>query len=71
RVIEVVAGKPFDTVVAERIFGPCGMTSSGFRVAPADKDRLTSNYALVGGHLAPLDPAATSIYLDPPAYPFG
>lgn len=71
RVIEVVAGKPFDTVVAERIFGPCGMTSSGFRVAPANKDRLTSNYALVGGHLAPLDPAATSIYLDPPAYPFG
>ena len=71
RVIEVVAGKPFDAFVAERIFGPCGMTSSGFQVAPRNASRLTTNYGVVNGKLLPIDPAATSIYLDPPAYPFG
>ncbi len=71
RVIEIVAGKPFDQVMAERIFGPCGMTSSGFMVAPANAARLTTNYAIVDHKLVPIDPAATSVYLDPPAYPFG
>ncbi|WP_353228165.1 serine hydrolase domain-containing protein [Novosphingobium sp.] len=71
RVIEVVAGQPFDAFVADRIFGPCGMTSSGFRVAAANAARLTTNYGLLDGKLVPIDPAATSIYLDPPAYPFG
>lgn len=71
RVIEVVAGMPFDMFVAQRIFGPCRMNSSGFRVAPANAARLTSNYGVLDGKLLPIDPAATSIYLDPPAYPFG
>ena len=71
RVIEVVAGKPFDTVMAERIFGPCGMASSGFRVAPENAARLTTDYTIVNGKLVPIDPAATSVYLDPPAYPYG
>ncbi len=71
RVIEVVAGKPFDQVMAERIFGPCGMTSSGFMVAPANAARLTSNYGVADNKLSLIDPAATSVYLDPPAYPFG
>ncbi len=71
RVIEVVAGKPFDTFLAERIFGPCGMASSGFRVAPENAARLTTDYTIVNGKLVPIDPAATSIYLDPPAYPYG
>lgn len=72
RVIEVVAGKPFDQVVAERIFGPCGMDSSGFMVRRGQAARLTSNYWVDDkGKLLPLDPAETSIYLDPPAYPFG
>jgi len=71
RVIEVVTGKPFDQVVAERIFGPCGMTSSGFMVAPANAARLTTNYGISDHKLSPIDPAATSVYLDPPAYPFG
>ncbi len=71
RVIEVVTGKPFDAYLAERIFGPCGMTSSGFQVAPQNAARLTTNYGMVKGKLVPIDPAAKSIYLDPPAYPFG
>jgi CubicO group peptidase (beta-lactamase class C family) len=71
RVIEVVTGQPFDAYLAERIFGPCGMTSSGFQVAPQNAARLTTNYGLLKGKLVPVDPAAKSIYLDPPAYPFG
>lgn len=71
RLIEVVSGKPFDIFLAERVFGPCGMASSGFRVLPENAARLTTDYAFVNGKLVPVDPAATSIYLDPPAYPYG
>lgn len=71
RVIEVVSGMPFDRFVAQRIFEPCGMASSGFQVKPDLRGRLTTNYAVVKGALFPIDPAASSVYLDPPAYPFG
>ena len=71
RVIEVASGKPFDAFLAERVFEPCGMTSTGFRVAPADVDRLTTNYAAVSGMLLPIDRAKASIYRGAPPYPFG
>lgn len=71
RVIEVVSGKSFDAFLAERMFGPCGMTSTGWQVSPAQVARLTTNYYLHDGKADPLDPAATSAYLDPPAFPFG
>ena len=71
RVIEVASGQPFDTFLQDRIFGPCGMTSSGFQVSPANAARLTSNYGVIAGHLIPLDPAASSVFLDRPAFPFG
>src|SRR3546814_8966358 len=50
---------------------PLGMTSTGFMVKAEDVGRFTSNYAPFGGALIPFDPAASSIYLDPPPYPFG
>ncbi|AOR78079.1 serine hydrolase domain-containing protein [Novosphingobium resinovorum] len=71
RVIEVVSGRPFDAYLQDTIFGPAGMTSTGFRVSAADAHRLTTNYAAVGGVLAPIDEGETSIYLDKPAFPFG
>lgn len=71
RIIEVVSGKSFDAFLAERIFGPCGMTSTVWQVSPAQAARLTTNYYLHDGKADPLDPAATSAYLDPPAFPFG
>jgi CubicO group peptidase (beta-lactamase class C family) len=71
RLIEVVSGKAFDAFLAERIFGPCGMSSTGWQVSPAQAARLTSNYYLHDGKVDALDPAATSAYLDPPAFPFG
>ena len=71
RVIEVASGMPFDAFLAERIFAPCGMTSTWFRVPESEVGRLTTNYAAVGGTLLPVDPAKASIYLDRPPYPFG
>ncbi len=71
RVIEVASGKPFDTFLRERIFGPVGMTSSWFQVPVSEAHRLTGNYSPLGGMLLPIDPPKSSIYLDKPAFPFG
>jgi CubicO group peptidase (beta-lactamase class C family) len=71
RLIEVVSGQAFDAFLKARLFDPLGMTSTGFMVAAKDVGRFTSNYAPFGGALIPFDPAASSIYLDPPPYPFG
>lgn len=71
RLIEVVSGQAFDAFLKARLFDPLGMKSTGFRVAAKDVGRFTSNYAPFGGALIPFDPAASSIYLDPPPYPFG
>jgi CubicO group peptidase (beta-lactamase class C family) len=71
RVIEVVAGQPFDAFLQERIFGPCGMTSTWFQVPQSETHRLTANYFLLGGTLLPIDLPENSVYLDKPAFPFG
>jgi CubicO group peptidase (beta-lactamase class C family) len=71
RVIEVAAKQPFDRFLEERIFAPCGMTSTWFRVPASEVGRFTTNYAVVNKALIPLDPPRASIYLDEPAFPFG
>lgn len=71
RVIEVVSGQAFDAFLKARLFDPLGMSNTGFMVGAQDVSRFTSNYAPFGGALIPFDPAANSIYLDPPPYPFG
>lgn len=71
RVIEVAAGKPFDQVMQERIFDPCGMTSTYFKVPESEIGRFCDNYGVVGGVPVPIDPAASSIYLDTPPFPTG
>ena len=71
RVIEVVAGMPFDQFLKRRIFQPCGMTSTYFQVPARDARRLTTNFGALGTNLVPIDPAETSIYLDKPPAPFG
>lgn len=71
RLIEVVSGQPFDAFLDARIFGPLGMASTGFTVRAADVGRFTTNYAPFSGALLPIDPATSSIYLDPPPIPFG
>lgn len=71
RVIEVASGVPFDEFLQTRIFEPCGMDSTWFRVPASEVDRLTTNYFILGGVPIPVDPAAASIFLDEPAFPFG
>ncbi len=71
RVIEVVSGQPFDAFLKARLFDPLGMKSTWFQVPAGEVGRLTTNYAPVGGVLIPIDPATSSIYLDPPPMPYG
>ena len=71
-VIQRASGaKSFAAFMQDRMFGPLGMTSSAFQVPTKDVGRLTSNYAMLGGKPMIIDPAKTSIYLDPPAFAFG
>src|SRR3954470_6959256 len=49
RVVEVASGQSLDQFFAERIFGPLGMTDSGFAVPEADIDRLAALYVPAPG----------------------
>jgi CubicO group peptidase (beta-lactamase class C family) len=44
RLVEVVSGQSLDTFLAERIFGPLGMTDTFFQVPAAERDRLAALY---------------------------
>ena len=44
RLVEVVAGQPFDAFLRTRIFEPLGMTDTGFVVPPAEQSRLVAYY---------------------------
>ena len=71
RVIEVASGMPFDQFVNTRIFKPLKMEQSYWTV-PADKvGNFASNYVFMGTPRVPADPAASSIYLKKPEFPYG
>ncbi|NEY36581.1 serine hydrolase [Streptomyces sp. PRKS01-65] len=44
RLVEVVSGQPLDVFLAERIFGPLGMTDTGFHVTDERAGRLAELY---------------------------
>lgn len=69
--LEELTGKPLPSLMQERIFGPLGMTSTGFRVREADAARLTTNYGVLGNMPLPIDPGAKSVFLDAPPFAFG
>jgi CubicO group peptidase (beta-lactamase class C family) len=71
RVIEVVAGQPFDRFLQERFFDPLAMGDTHFQVPRADADRMTTSYYLLHGTLLPIDLGSDSIYFDKPPFPFG
>jgi CubicO group peptidase (beta-lactamase class C family) len=71
RVIEVASGMSFEAFLQTRIFTPLKMNSSYFQVPQSEVKRFTDNYFVFNGALLPIDPAATSIYLDKPAFAFG
>jgi CubicO group peptidase (beta-lactamase class C family) len=71
RVIEVASGQGFEAFLKERIFDPCGMESTWFRVPRSEVGRLTTSYGVIGGYVLPIDIPAFSIFLDRPAFPMG
>lgn len=67
--VEKVSGKPFETFLDERIFGPLGMVDTGFHVKPGSESRLPTCYQpKQGGGLAVQDQAETSSFLKPPSF---
>ncbi|WP_420030889.1 serine hydrolase domain-containing protein [Sphingomonas japonica] len=70
-VIEVASGMPFERFVKTRLLDPLGMASTYWTVPASEVGRLASNYAFVGDNLVPFDPAATSVYLQPPSFAYG
>ncbi len=71
RVIEVASGMEFEAFLKARIFEPCGMNSTWMQVPQSEAYRLTDNYGILGGSAFPLDPAPSSVFLDPPEVPAG
>lgn len=71
RVIEVASGMPFDSFLQQRIFTPLKMKSTFFTVPKKDAARLVTGYTWLGQTRVPLDPGATSVFLDPPSFPYG
>lgn len=69
RVIEIIAGMPFDLFLDQRLFGPLDMRSSFFQVPERDKTRLMTMYALRDGALVAIDRGATSALLKKPPIP--
>ena len=56
RLVEVLAGKPFDEVLRERVFEPLGMKDTAFFVPKEKADRLATLYRQAGGKLAAMPP---------------
>lgn len=59
RVVEVVSGKPLATFFADEIFGPLGMTQTGFSVPAGTGDRFASLYTPLEGDAMDLNAAKT------------
>jgi len=68
--ISRAVGKPLDTVLSERIFGPLGMTDTAFHISPEKLGRFITGYMPQDGKLALFDPPA-GMYVGPPAFPAG
>ena len=63
--VEVLAGKPFDEVLRERIFEPLGMVDTAFWVPPEKADRFAALYRQTpAGELVPMP----SEYLSKPSF---
>ncbi|MFV0624228.1 serine hydrolase domain-containing protein [Sphingomonas sp. ac-8] len=71
RVIEVAGGMPFERFLQTRMFGPLGMRSTFWQVSSDQAGRLATNYVFLGDRAVPFDPAATSIFLKAPSFPYG
>jgi CubicO group peptidase (beta-lactamase class C family) len=68
-----VAGTSFGAFLSERVFGPLGMTDTGFHVPAADLGRLPTLYFTdpAAGGLDVFDPAVGGQWSRPPAFEGG
>ena len=71
RVIEVASGQSFDAFLQQRIFTPLKMNSSYFQVPASEARRLATGYFIAGSTRVPLDPGASSVFLQKPSFPYG
>jgi CubicO group peptidase (beta-lactamase class C family) len=71
RVIEVASGMPFDAFLQKRLFDPLKMKSTFFTVPAPEVGRFATNYFYFGDTPTPVDPAASSVWLKPPSFPYG
>ncbi len=53
KIVEHVSGKPFERYVASEIFGPLGMSSSGYVTGGLPVDRMATGYYREGTELLP------------------
>jgi CubicO group peptidase (beta-lactamase class C family) len=69
--LQRAAGQPLEELLAERLFGPLGMTDTGFSVPPAKRGRFTTAYQPdpESGALTVLDSPEGSYWADPPVFP--
>jgi CubicO group peptidase (beta-lactamase class C family) len=70
-VVEKAAGQPFESFVQARLFTPLKMTSTYWSVPAGEAGRFATNYLFAGDSIVPFDPAATSVYLQQPSFPYG
>lgn len=84
-VVEQTSGIPFERFVQQRLLDPLGMASTGWQVPQSRAGRLVANYGpkalvdmawpgtttAVSDAVALVDPAATSLFLSPPSFPYG
>ncbi len=70
-VVEKVSGMPFERFVQTRLFAPLKMNSSYWQVPASAANRLASNYTFLGDTMVPVDPAASSVFRQPPSFPYG
>ena len=70
--VQRISGKPFEQFLQERIFGPLGMTDTGFQVREDQKPRFAACYnATPQGGLELQDDPETSPYLTTPSFHSG
>jgi CubicO group peptidase (beta-lactamase class C family) len=71
RIIEIVAGVPFEQFLEQRFFAPLGMRDTFFSLPESKKARLVTNYTGQGAKLTEVDAGPASIFLNKPAFPSG
>ncbi len=71
RLIEVLAGMPFDQFLRERLFGPLDMRDTGFYVPANKAGRFAACYQVSPGGLKLQDDPQTSAFLRNPAFKSG